>query len=190
MFKSVVSLGCGAAVTFALMLAPANAADDLDARLQTCNACHGPDGQPVDKSIPIIWGQTTAYLTKQLHDYRGEDRANQVMSPIAGTIKPEEWRKVATYFTAKPWPAKQASSGPAPAAPPAEKIAVCRVCHQPNFEGGLPAPRLAGQSYDYLIGAMNSFVDDKRTNSQDMATLMKALSASDREAIARYLAAL
>jgi cytochrome c553 len=190
MLKTLVSLGCGAAAMVALAIAPANAADELEAKLQTCNACHGQNGQPVDKSIPIIWGQTTAYLTKQLHDYRSEDRNNPVMSPLAGMIKPEEWRKVATYFTAKPWPAKQASAGPAPAAPPEQKIAVCRICHQPNFEGGLPAPRLAGQSYEYLVGAMTSFADDKRTNSQDMATLMKMLSAEERDAIAKYLAAL
>lgn len=190
MFKSLVSVSCGAAALLAIAIAPTTAADELEGRLAACNACHGQNGQPIDKSIPIIWGQTTAYLTKQLHDYRGEDRPNPVMSPIAGTIKPEEWRKVATYFTAKPWPAKQASSGPAAAAPPEDKIHVCRVCHQQNFEGGLPAPRLAGQSYEYLLGAMNSFADDKRTNSQDMATLMKMLSADDRDQIARYLASL
>jgi len=190
MLKALVSATCGAAAMLALAAVPATAADELEAKLQACNACHGQNGQPIDKSIPIIWGQTTAYMTKQLHDYRGEDRPNPVMAPFAGMIKPEEWRKVATYFSAKPWPAKQASGGPAPAAPPEQKIAVCRICHQPNFEGGLPAPRLAGQSYEYLLGAMNSFADDKRTNSQDMQTLMKMLTAEERDAIAKYLAAL
>jgi cytochrome c553 len=190
MLKTLVSVGCGAAATLALAIAPATAADELEAKLQACNACHGQNGQPIDKSIPIIWGQTTAYLVKQLHDYRSEDRPNPVMSPLAGTIKPEEWRKVATYFTAKPWPAKQASTGPAPAAPPEQKIAVCRICHQPNFEGALPAPRLAGQSYEYLVVAMTSFADETRTNNQDMTMLMKMLSAEERDAIAKYLAAL
>ena len=184
MFKALAAVSCAA--MFALTAVPANAADELEARLATCNACHGQNGQPIDKAIPIIWGQQTSYLVKQLHDYRSEDRASPIMSPLAATIKPEEWRKVAGYFAAKTWPAKQASSAATP--PAAEKIAVCRICHQPNFEGGLPAPRLAGQSYEYLVAAMNSFVDDKRTNSVDMATLMKALSAADREAIARYLA--
>src|SRR5262245_54419503 len=190
MLKTLVSVGCGAAAIVALAIAPATAADELEAKLQSCNACHGQNGQPIDKSIPIIWGQTTAYMVKQLRDYRSEDRPNPVMSPLAGMIKPEEWRKVATHFAAKPWPAKQASTGPAPAAPPEQKIAVCRICHQPNFEGGLPAPRLAGQSYEYLVGAMQSFADEQRTNSQDMTTLMKMLTAEERDAIAKYLAAL
>jgi cytochrome c553 len=49
----------------ALATAPANAADEFEAKLQTCNACHGQNGQPVDKSIPIIWGQTTAENDKK-----------------------------------------------------------------------------------------------------------------------------
>jgi cytochrome c553 len=190
MLKTLVSLGWGAAMLLALAPAPANAQDALEAKLAACNACHGQNGQPIDKSIPIIWGQTTAYMTKQLHDYRSEDRNNPVMSPLAGMIKPEEWRKTASYFAAKPWPAKQAAAGPAPAAPPEPKVAVCRICHQPNFEGGLPAPRLAGQSYEYLVGAMQSFADDKRTNSQDMQQLMKMLTAEERDAIAKWLAAM
>jgi len=191
MIKMLVSLSCAAAAAMlALAAVPANAQDALEGKLQACNACHGQNGQPIDKSIPIIWGQTTAYMTKQLHDYRSEDRNNPVMSPLAGMIKPEEWRKVANHFAAKPWPAKQAAAGPAPAAPPEEKIKVCRICHQQNFEGGLPAPRLAGQSYEYLVGAMQSFADDKRTNSQDMQTLMKMLTAQERDAIAKWLAAL
>src|SRR5437879_3406412 len=89
MLKALVSATCGAAAMLALAAAPATAADELEAKLQSCNACHGVNGQPIDKSIPIIWGQTTAYMTKQLHDYRGEDRASPVMSQFAGMIKPE-----------------------------------------------------------------------------------------------------
>ena len=189
MFKALVSATCGAAALLALAVS-AYAQDALEAKLQACNACHGQNGQPIDKSIPIIWGQTTAYMTKQLHDYRGEDRQNPVMSQFAGMIKPEEWRKVATYFNAKPWPAKQASAGPAPAAPPEQKIAFCRICHQPNFEGGLPAPRLAGQSYDYLLAALNSFADGTRDNNADMVKLMQATTPAQRETIARYLSSL
>ena len=44
----------------------------------------------------------------------------------------------------------------------------CRACHGENYEGGAPAPRLAGQSYDYLLASMNSFANDERTNNLDM----------------------
>jgi cytochrome c553 len=67
---------------------------------------------------------------------------------------------------------------------------MCRACHQPNFEGGPPAPRLAGLSSDYLAGAMHAFADGQRTNNLDMPGFMKALTESDRNAMAHYLSGL
>jgi cytochrome c553 len=186
MLKSLSSFACGAAMMLALVVAPAQA-QELEAKLKACDACHGADGKPINAQTPIIWGQTTAYLTKQMHDLRGEDRNSPVMSPMAQMIKPEEWRKTAAYYTAKPWPAK---TGAATAAAEPAGMDLCAKCHQEKFVGGLPAPRLAGQSYEYLLAAMNSFADDKRTNSQDMATLMKGLSAAQRQEMAKYLAGL
>jgi cytochrome c553 len=186
MFKLLLRVVLGAAAAMAMVHA-ANAADDLDARLQTCNACHGADGKPISAAIPIIWGQQTAYLVKQIHDYRAKDRDNPVMTPLAATIKQEETRKAAAYFAAKTWPAV---AHPAAAASEPKGMTVCKACHQPNFEGGLPAPRLAGQSYEYLKDAMQSFADGERTNSADMAKLMKMVPKADRDAMAHYLAGL
>jgi cytochrome c553 len=186
MFRTLLSATCGVVMTLALAHA-AQAADDLDARLQTCNACHGADGKPISTAIPIIWGQQTAYLVKQIHDYRAKDRDNAVMTPLAATIKPEETRKAAAYFMAKSWPGEHAAAA---AASEPKGMTVCKACHQPNFEGGLPAPRLAGQSYEYLAAAMKSFADETRTNSADMIRLMKMVTPADRDAMAHYLAGL
>ncbi len=187
MKKIRFSMLSGAMVIAALLAVPANAADDVETQAQTCSACHGQNGQPIDVNIPIIWGQQTSFLVKQLHDYKSKDRENAIMSPLAEEIKQPDIRKIATYFAAKTWPAKNPAVTPV-AAP--EGLAVCRICHQPNFEGGLPAPRLAGQSYDYLLSQMNAFADDERTNSADMMKLMKALTPAQRQTIARYLASL
>jgi cytochrome c553 len=186
MLKHFLCVTLGAAAAVAIVHA-ANAADDLDARLQTCNACHGAGGKPISAAIPTIWGQQTAYLVKQIHDYRAKDRDNPVMTPLAATIKQEETRKAAAYFAAKAWPA---AAHAAAAASEPKGMTVCKACHQPSFEGGLPAPRLAGQSYEYLAAAMNSFADGTRTNSADMVRLMKMLTPADRDAMAHYLAGL
>ena len=74
--------------------------------------------------------------------------------------------------------------------PAVRTLTVCRMCQQPNFEGGLPAPRLAGQSYDYLLSAMNNFADGTRDNNADMVKLMQATTPAQRETIARYLSSL
>jgi cytochrome c553 len=177
----------GAAVILAAVTLPAAAADDIESKAQVCSACHGQNGVPVNANTPVIWGQQQNYLVKQLHDYRASDRNNPVMTPLASGIKQEDTRPMAAYFAAKTWPAPKAAD---PAASPPEGIAMCKACHQPNFEGGAPAPRLAGLSYDYLVAAMKNFADGQRTNNGDMPKFMKALTDSQRDAMARYLSAL
>jgi cytochrome c553 len=187
MYKNLFSTIFGAVAIFAVV--PADAADEIDAaKVQVCGACHGQNGEPASPAtMPIIWGQQANYLYKELHDYHSGDRENPIMAPMVKPFSLEDLRKVANYFAAKPWPASHAT---APAGAEPEGIAVCKACHQPKFEGGAPAPRLAGLSYEYLLAAMNGFADDKRTNNLDMPKLMKALTPSQREAIAHYLSAL
>src|SRR6202140_3898511 len=178
----------GAIGVFCYLAAPAKAADDFEAKAQACAPCHGVNGVPTDpKTMPIIWGQQANYLYKELHDYKSGDRNSPIMAPVVADISLPDLRQLANYFAAKPWPPKQGSG--AAGTPPAG-IAQCQPCHQPNFEGGAPAPRLAGLSYEYLAGAMTSFADGTRTNNGDMPGFMKALSEADRDAMARYLAGL
>jgi cytochrome c553 len=182
-----LTLCCGVGI-FAVLAAPAYAADDIEAKAQACAACHGANGVPIDpKTMPIIWGQQANYLYKELHDYKSGDRKSPIMAPVVADISLPDLRQLANYFAAKPWPPKQGSgaAGTSPAG-----IAQCQPCHQPNFEGGAPAPRLAGLSYEYLAAAMTSFADGTRTNNGDMPGFMKALSDSDRDAMAHYLAGL
>jgi cytochrome c553 len=175
------------AVAVAALLGLPAVAQELETQMAVCNACHGQNGQPIAPNIPIIWGQQTAFLVKQIHDYKSKDRDNPIMTPLTEQIKQPDIRKVATYFAAKPWPAKNPAVATLPAP---DGLTVCRICHQPNFEGGLPAPRLAGQSYDYLLSALNSFADGTRDNNADMVKLMQATTPAQRETIARYLSSL
>jgi cytochrome c553 len=177
----------GALVLAAALAGPANAADELEAKLQPCGACHGQNGVPTSPTIPIIWGQTTVYLVKQLHDYRSADRDNPIMATFAKTLQQPELRPAAVYFTGKTWPAGHPAT---PAAAEPEGMTVCKACHQEKFTGGMPAPRLAGQSYEYLAEQMRRFATEERSNSADMVKLMQGLSADQRDAMAHYLAGL
>jgi cytochrome c553 len=174
-------------VIFAALAAPAIAAEGLEEKLQVCSSCHGQNGEPIDATIPIIWGQQPSFLMKQMHDYKSKDRNNAIMSAMVASFKQEELRPTAAYFAAKSWPARHAAAA---AASPPNGMAPCRACHQQNFEGGPPAPRLAGQSYEYLLGAMRSFTNGERTNNADMVKVMQGLSDADREAMARYISGL
>jgi cytochrome c553 len=187
MIKNHLPTICGTLVVLAALAVPATAAEAIDAKLQACSACHGENGVPIDATIPIIWGQTEYFLVKQLHDYKSGDRDNALMSSFAKRLTQAELRPAAAYFNKKSWPARTA---PAAAASPPPGMAVCQICHQQGFVGGLPAPRLAGQSYEYLVAAMRSFADGERTNNADMVKIMEALSPAEREAMARYISSL
>ena len=179
--SAIFGIGIGLAAV------PADAQDAIEAKVQACAACHGDKGMPGDaKTVPVIWGQQQSYLMKQLRDFRSGERASAIMSPVAKGLDEGDLRKIAAYFAAKAWP--QHASAKAPSAP--KGIAQCQPCHQPKFEGGMPAPRLAGLSYAYLTASMRAFATGERTNNLDMPGFMRALSERERNAIARYLSAL
>ena len=197
----------GVLVVLAALAAPANAADThiperpplatlgnvaeaeaiLGAKLLVCNTCHGDNGVPRNTATPIIWGLQENYLLKQLHDFQRGDRDNDVMTWMATALSQAEVGPVAAYFAKKNWPAR--SAGAAAASPPAV-VAVCQACHQQNLAGGLPAPRLAGQRYEYLVEAMRRYAERERTNNADMMKIMEAMSPAEREAMARYISGL
>jgi cytochrome c553 len=190
-YAAAVVVAAFFAFFFAFLAAPAGAADDVETKAQVCSACHGQNGAPSGPAIPVIWGQQQDYLFKELHDYHSGDRKNPIMAPVVESVALDDLRALAAYLAAKTWPTRQAADAPAP--PPdaiAGKIAMCKACHGPNFEGGAPAPRLAGLGADYLAAAMRSFANGQRTNNGDMPKFMKVLSDSDRDAIAKYLAGL
>ena len=182
-FSAISGLGIGLAVA----LPSAHAADEIEAKAQLCAACHGQNGVPTDpKTIPPIWGQQQSYIMKQLRDFRSGERKSDAMAPIAKGLAEHDLRKLAAYFAAKTWPARQSATPPALP----KGIAQCQACHQPSFEGGAPAPRLAGLSYEYLVGEMREFASGERPNNLDMPKFMQALPESERDVIARYLSAL
>jgi cytochrome c553 len=187
MVRTLAASAFGAAIVSALVAMPAGAQDDIGTKVQLCSACHGVEGVPIGPTTPVIWGQQSNYLYKELHDFHSGERYNPIMSPLAKNFSFDDLRAMANYFAAKTWPAPQAAAA---AGSPPEGSAMCKACHGQNFEGGAPAPRLAGLSYEYLIGSMNGFADGKRTNNLDMPGFMRALSEDQREAIAHYLSSL
>jgi cytochrome c553 len=171
-----------------VLAAPAKAAENsFGATLLVCNACHGDNGAPKDATIPVIWGQQENDLGKQLRDFVIGERNSEVMSWMVKSFSPEEVRAMAAFFAKKAWPARSTSAA---ATSPPDGVAVCEICHLQNFVGGAAGPRLAGQSYQYLVEEMRRYGKAERTNSADMTNLMKAISPAEQEAMARYISGL
>jgi cytochrome c553 len=186
--STIITTTITVAAIAAVLNAPAQAQGDIEAKAQMCNACHGANGVPLDpKTMPVIAGQQSYYIFKQLVNYRNGMREHPIMTPLAKGLQQSDLRPLADYFAAKSWPANTAAAASATAP---KGITMCTPCHQQNFQGGVSWPRLAGLNYDYLVASMRAFATEQRTNNTDMVQMMKLFTDSEREAMARYLAGL
>ena len=156
-----------------------------------CGGCHGEKGVPIDKAIPVIWGQMEGYLYLQLRDIKKGARQNEVMAAVVADMDRDTMRDLAAYFAAKPWPAlgqPAASDAVSTAALSANASVGCTGCHLGQYQGTGTAPRLAGQNHDYILKTLTEFRTGARGNNPGMTSLMKATSESDIAAMATYLA--
>src|SRR3977135_4634642 len=78
--------------------------ESIEEKPQACAGCHGADGKPVDKTIPVGWGQQAGYIYIELRDFKRGDRKNDIMQPIASSMEREDMQAIAEYFSQKPWP--------------------------------------------------------------------------------------
>ena len=160
-------------------------------KVAVCAGCHGEDGKPVDKTIPIIWGQQAGYIYIQLRDFKRGDRQNEIMQPIASSFEKDDMLAIAEYFSNKPWPdlgQPRAPKDVAQRAQSAEHSVGCTGCHLEQFQGDGAIPRLAGQSREYLARTIADFRSRARGNNPGMSDLMIATPTDDLPALAEYLA--
>ncbi len=162
-------------------------------KVEVCAACHGQNGKPVDKTIPIIWGQQAGYIYIQLRDFKRGDRKNEIMQPIVSSFEKEDMLAIAEYFAQKPWPnlgQPRSAKDVAQRALSAERSVGCTSCHLDQFQGAGTTPRLAGQSQEYLAKTIADFRTRARGNNPGMTDLMRATSPDDLAALAEYLGGL
>ena len=186
--RSVIWFG----LALSIGVAPA-AADNIAEKVEVCAGCHGADGKPIDKTTPVIWGQLTGYIYIQLRDFKRGDRKSEVMQPIASAFEKDDMLAIAEYFSQKKWPdlgQPRAPKDVSKKATDAEHSVGCTGCHLEQFQGTSTAPRLAGQSREYLAKTMADFRTRARGNNPGMSDLMIATPESDLAALAEFLAGL
>ncbi len=172
-------------------IADLRADDEFDDIVASCATCHGEDGIPISKEVPVIWGQNEGYMYLQLRDFKRGFRKNEIMQPIVADMDRKQLRAIANYFTKLKWPDLQQPE-PKPDEVKKAKTAIvamsCTVCHQGEFEGDGTTGRVAGQSYDYLVKTAKDFSDGSRANNPGMANIFKSMKPDDINALSKYLA--
>jgi cytochrome c553 len=181
----------------ALACGAASGAVDLAAgaeKAQTCIPCHGPSGISQMAETPSLAGQPDGFLQWQLVFFRTGTRKSPVMQPMAATLKDDDIRNLAAYFSAQP-PPRPDGAGKADDALVAagRKVALgnrCTSCHKDDFSGTQATPRLAAQREDYLLKALRDFKAGTRVGGgvAAMADVVYPLVDDDLRALAHFLA--
>lgn len=185
----------GLALGFLILTTAASTAwaDDVPEKAPICTGCHGGNGVPADKSVPVLAGQQEGYIYLELRDYQSGKRTNELMQQIAGSLTKSEMEDLAAYFAQQPWPNLGQAQVSDAAAKHVETIngsAGCSGCHGQDWLGNSAIPRVADQGADYLRATMLAFKSGARANNPWMSALLKTYSDADIEAISKYLAGL
>lgn len=204
------------AVLTAVALAPAFAAEGMQAAPDlakakkiaetVCVACHGADGNSPTPANPILAGQGSAYLFKQLSEFKAVDgkpalRSNPTMAGMTAALSVDDMQGLALYFSQQKRKPASATDEKLVAAGKTlwrkgdfdKGIPACAGCHGPTG-AGVPAqyPRLAGQYADYTELQLKNFRSEERSN--DPARMMRSIAdkLSDKQikALADYIAGL
>ncbi len=176
----------GVAGAFALA-APA-AADEGFRVSQTCAGCHGTNGASPGDTIPILGGQSAAYLADSLRAYKSGDRDYYVMKIIANGFDDNQIDAMSNWFASQPWVASDGAVDTAMAASgKAVADGACASCHGANGKGAGAAPRLAGQPAIYLILAAQAYKSGGRDHAE-AAQALAGVSDADIEAASHYYA--
>jgi cytochrome c553 len=164
-----------------------------------CVACHGAAGNSTITQNPKLAGQHEAYIQKQLHNFKGPDRNNAIMTGIAKALGEDDVRNIAAFLEQqKPAPGAARNKNTVDLgkkiyrAGIAEKhVPACAGCHGPNG-AGIPAQyaRIAGQHQDYTIAQLTNFRTGTRANSAQMTAVGKRMSDEEMQAVADYIAGL
>jgi len=186
-------LGLSALATW-IQAPPSQAQTNAQQTIASCSACHGEDGSPKDSRFPVIWGQNSTYLQKQLMAYRSGQRDNQIMGSMAESVPKDLIPSLAQELSNHSWPTKShedmeiakepvvnsRASGP-------KSLGLCLSCHRTDPSTTADGtPRLWGQNLEYLLDQMSAFTQDDRTTNESMSAIMKTISKNEQNEIARF----
>jgi cytochrome c553 len=194
-----------AAALLAVMIAGAARANDsnvssqeVQAKLQYCEVCHGVSAQGFLGYYPIprLAGQQIAYIENQLQGFVEKKRANNIMFNVGHVLSPAMISALATSFhDLNPRPLGNGPKELVAAGKqiyeegvPSANVIACATCHGKEAKGDGQFPRLAGQLYAYVTLQMTNWSKERgETTSDIMAPIARGLTESQIKAVAAYV---
>lgn len=166
-----------------------------------CIGCHGIPGYqasfPEVHKVPMISGQSAAYIAAALDAYRKGGRRHPTMRGIAESMSDQDMADVAAFYQSHN-PSPQAAQ---PHDPPVQVAALiekgaCFSCHGQGFSQPIDAtyPKVAGQHADYVYAALKSYntLKNDRIGRDNgvMAAITAQFSNQELKLLANYLGSL
>lgn len=171
------------------------------AKAAVCAACHNMDGNSVNPIWPNLAGQSAAYITKQLMDFKAGARKDDTMTAMVAPLSDEDVADLAAHFSSQKGGVGSANAETAVAGKKLytggdkeRGISACMACHGPNGSG-IPAakfPALSGQHSAYVIKALKDFRSGTRSNDPGgmMRNVAAKMTDAQMEAVAEYITGL
>lgn len=162
--KTIAGLALAWAALILTCAAPAVAAEADNLKAE-CESCHGPGGNSPYSDVPIIAGQSSKFIAKQLRafqlwdrpcvkaEYRTGDKAGTEADKcgLSGKLSADDVAAVADFFGKQPFrPADQPFDAERAASGAALHDQYCETCHAEGGKANGRGPRLAGQWKPYL----------------------------------------
>ena len=167
---------------------------DVDAgrrKAAACVACHGPDGNSTNPTVPSIAGQVAIYVHWQLLLYRDKRRVDPQMAPIAAALSESDMADLAAFFAAQRPTAPPGAPADAARSEAGRRLAEsyhCSECHGRDFGGREYAPRLRGLSREYVVAQMRGFKARTRGDLDGaMTQAAQPVGDADIEPLADYI---
>jgi cytochrome c553 len=166
---------------------------------ESCQGCHGPDGNSVSPDWPNLASQNAKYLRKQMHDFLSGDRKDPTMSSMVIGLNETDIADIAAYFSiqvARPEADAKSAAGKKIylGGNRYNKVPACAGCHGPSAIGNGPGaiPGLAGQKAGYTAKTLRDFKSEERANDTNsiMREIAAKMTGKEIDAVSAYLAGL
>jgi len=165
---------------------------------QRCDECHGVDGygERPERKYAKLAGQTSAYMIKQLQDYRSGARKHDFMTMLASNLEDTDIADISAYYASLPVmhgdrekSANDIGKNLFVNGDAGRNILPCASCHEANQAGKAVGPVIAGQESAYLVLQLQAWRSGERSNSAGGVMNLAAKSLTDAEftALAEYV---
>ena len=172
-----------------------------ESKIALCIGCHGIKGYqasfPEVYKVPMISGQSAAYIVSALTAYQKGERKHPTMRSIASALSAKDLADIAAYYEVHG--KDPAATLPEKATEPTGKAAelvtkgACNSCHGANYSKPLAPgyPKIAGQHKDYLYMALKSYKSENQAtwgrSNGVMGGVAKQFSLAELKEIAAYI---